>query len=150
VVTSRRVAGRPGPRRERTAGAADASRAAGALPDHRPASERRLATFPLTVAAPGAGIRVRPERRLVTARAGERVTVTFDVAGAAPARAEVLAYSASPTSVRQLRAVASRVGPGRYAATLRTARPGRCVVSLLADAPALPAAGRASATLVVR
>jgi YVTN family beta-propeller protein len=108
------------------------------------------ATFPLTVATPGAGIRVRPERRLVTARAGERVTVRFDVAGAAPARAEVLAYSASPTSVRQLRAVASRVGPGRYAATLRTVQPGRYVVSLLADTPALPAAGRASATLVVR
>ena len=108
------------------------------------------ATFPLTVAAAGAGIRVTPERRLITARVGERVTVTFDVAGATPAHAEVLAYSASPRQVRQLRAVASRVAPGRYAATLSTVEPGRYVVSLLGDTPGLPAGGRAGATLLVR
>jgi len=109
------------------------------------------ATFALRVAAAGAGIRVTPEQRRMRVRAGERVTVAFDVAGAAPARAEVLAYSASPrTEVRQLRAPARRIGPGRYSATLKTASPGRYTVSLLGERPALPARARASATLVVR
>ena len=89
--------------------------------------------FPLRVAAPAATTRARPRRERLEASVDAPLTVRFDVAGAAPEEAHVLAYGGRVGTLRQLQAPARRVGARGYEATLRFPAPGRFRVELLSE-----------------
>jgi hypothetical protein len=59
--------------------------------------------------------------------------VRFDVTGARPASAEVLAYASRSGAIRQARAPARHIGGTSYEATLRLRDPGSYRLTLIAE-----------------
>ncbi|HEX2105077.1 MAG TPA: hypothetical protein VHF51_15580 [Solirubrobacteraceae bacterium] len=94
-----------------------------------PGSER--VRFDLAVESADATVRARSARNRLRARPGEPLTVRFDVTGARPASAQVLAYSSG--AIRQARAAARHIGGTSYEATLRLPDPGSYRLTLIAE-----------------
>jgi hypothetical protein len=89
--------------------------------------------FDLAVESPEAGVSARSARSRLRARPGEPLTVRFDVTGARPASAEVLAYASRSGAIRQARAPARHIGGTSYEATLRLRDPGSYRLTLIAE-----------------
>jgi DNA-binding beta-propeller fold protein YncE len=89
--------------------------------------------FPLAVESPETSVRARSARSRLRARPGEPLTVRFDVTGASPARADVLAYASSSGTIHQARAAARHIGGTSYEATLRLPDPGSYRLTLIAE-----------------
>jgi hypothetical protein len=109
-----------------------------------------VARFTLTATTPEGATRARPERRRLETRVGEPLAVRFQVSGAAPAEASVLAYGGRRGEVRQLHVPARRVGARGFEATLRFPTPGRFRIELLSEEAGLRPGAGAGASVRVR
>jgi hypothetical protein len=91
------------------------------------------ARFTLPVAGTGESVRAQAHEPRLRARPNEPLTVRFDVTGARPAGAQVLAQAVTEGAIRQARAEARRVTGSAWEATLRLPDPGRYRLTLIAE-----------------